>query len=247
MTWGLFALAVVLLLGSSVGGARAALTYYSETYSSRLQMYDIGVTLNENGNAVSWRDYDADSNGTWSQSSGVLLADMLGEDENVVLGKAYPEAISVTNSGTIDEYVRVSLYAYWLDRDGNKMQELSPALIELHLLCDQTGYDNGWLLDEAATTTERTVLYYRSILSAGETSVPLSDTLTVDGLVASKVTQETKTEDGYTTIVTTYDYDGVQFQLEARVDAVQTHNAADAIWSAWGRRVSVSDGALSLE
>jgi hypothetical protein len=247
MTWGLFALAVVLLLGSSVGGARAALTYYSETYSSRLQMYDIGVTLNENGNAVSWRDYDADSNGTWSQSSGVLLADMLGEDENVVLGKAYPEAISVTNSGTIDEYVRVSLYAYWLDRDGNKMQELSPALIELHLLCDQTGYDNGWLLDEAATTTERTVLYYRSILSAGETSVPLSDTLTVDGLVASKVTQETKTEDGYTTIVTTYDYDGVQFQLEARVDAVQTHNAADAIWSAWGRRVTVSDGALSLE
>jgi hypothetical protein len=247
MTWGLFALAVVLLLGSSVGGARAALTYYSETYSSRLQMYDIGVTLNENGNAVSWRDYDADSSGTWSQASGVLLADMLGEDEDVVLGKAYPEAISVTNSGTIDEYVRVSLYAYWLDKDGSKMQELSPALIELHLLCDQTGYDNGWMLDETATTAERTVLYYRSILSAGETSVPLSDTLTVDGLVASKVTQETKTEDGYTTIVTTYDYDGVQFQLEAKVDAVQTHNAADAIWSAWGRRVSVSDGALSLE
>jgi hypothetical protein len=247
MTWGLFALAVVLLLGSSVGGARAALTYYSETYSSRLQMYDIGVTLNENGNAVSWRDYNADSNGTWSQTSGVLLADMLGQGENVVLGKAYPEAISVTNSGTIDEYVRVSLYTYWLDKDGNKMQELSPALIQLHLLCDQTGYDNGWLLDEAATTAERTVLYYRSILPAGTTSVPLSDTLTVDGLVASKVTQETKTEGGYTTIVTTYDYDGVQFQLEARVDAVQTHNAADAIWSAWGRRVSVSDGALSLE
>jgi hypothetical protein len=242
----LFALAAILLLGSSIGGARAALTYYSETYSSRLQMYDIGVTLNENGHAVSWRDYDSGSDGQWSQSSGVLLADMLSEGESLVLGKSYPEALSVTNSGTIDEYVRVSLYKYWLDQDGQKLQELSPELIELALLCDQTGYANGWILDSSASTRERTVLYYDSVLPAGETTVPLSDTLTVDGMVASKVSQEKKTENGYTTIITTYDYDGVRFQIEACVDAVQTHNAVDAIWSAWGRRVSVNNGTLSL-
>jgi hypothetical protein len=27
---------------------------------------------------------------------------------------------------------------------------------------------------------------------------------------------------------------------------VQEHNAEDAIWSAWGRQVSVTDGILSL-
>ena len=54
--YGLFALAVVMLFSSSIGGARAALTYYSETYSSRVQMYSIGVSLLENGNPVSWRN-----------------------------------------------------------------------------------------------------------------------------------------------------------------------------------------------
>ena len=41
---GLFLLSVAMLLGSTIGGARAALTYYSETYTSRIQMYYIGVT-----------------------------------------------------------------------------------------------------------------------------------------------------------------------------------------------------------
>ena len=44
-----FALAVVLLLLSSIGGTRAALTYFSETYASRVQMSNIGVTLMEKG------------------------------------------------------------------------------------------------------------------------------------------------------------------------------------------------------
>ena len=53
---------------------------------------------------------------------------------------------------------------------------------------------------------------------------------------------------GLTTITTTYEYDGAQFVLEATVDAVQTHNAKDAIKSAWGVDVNISDdGELSLE
>ena len=44
----LFVVAVAMLLGGSIGGTRAALTYYSETYTSRIQMYDIGVGLIEN-------------------------------------------------------------------------------------------------------------------------------------------------------------------------------------------------------
>ena len=66
----IFVLAVVLLLFSSVGGARAALTYVSEYYSTRVQMYDIGVTLEENGKAVSKRDYNSKSNGSWDEETG---------------------------------------------------------------------------------------------------------------------------------------------------------------------------------
>ena len=42
-------------------------------------------------------------------------------------------------------------------------------------------------------------------------------------------------------------YDGYSFQVEAEVDAVQTHNAQDAIKSAWGVDVDVAaNGDISL-
>lgn len=239
----LFLLAAVMLLGSTIGGARAALTYYSESYVSRVQMSNIGVTLLENGERVSWRDYGGESDGQWSQGNQDLLENLLQEGESFQLGRAYEESLSVANSGNIDQYVRVSIYRYWLDADGKKMTGLSPALIDLNLI--HLGED--WIIDEKASTEERIVLYYTKILESGGQTPAFSDTLTVDPSVASKVSQRSVKENGYTTIVTTYDYDGVQFRIKAEVDAVQTHNAEDAIRSAWGRSVTVgSDGTLSL-
>lgn len=245
-TLALFALAVILLLTSGVGGARAALTYFSENYTSRVEMYDIGVTLQENGERVSWRDYGSAADGSWTEHTGALLTKMLGEGESLQLGKSYPEVLTVRNSGTIDEYVRVSIYCYWVDRDGNKLQNLDPGLIDLHLL---TG--NGWTEDTASATAERRVLYYDSVLPAtdenGEqlagndprrTTSAFSDTLTINPAVAAKVTQSESTEerDGrtYRIITTSYDYDGVEFRVELQADAVQTHNADAATRSAWG-------------
>ena len=92
-----FALAAGLLLFSSVGGARAALTFFSETYSSDIEMSEIGVGLLENG----------------SIAEGMLLANMLGEGEQLKLGKRYTEELSVRNMGSIGQYVRVKVYKYW--------------------------------------------------------------------------------------------------------------------------------------
>ncbi len=238
VTLGAFILAVALLGFSSIGGARAALAYYSENYVSRVQMQNIGVTLLENGSAVSSRDYGDTADGNWTETSGALLENMIPEGEEFKLGKTYPEELAVQNSGSISEYVRVSIYKYWKDENGAKMPNLSPDLIDLHL----TG--NGWLEDTEAKTAERTVLYYSSVLGAGQTSSLFADTLTVDGAVATKVKQ-VPSEDGKT-ITAVYEYDGVEFCVEAKVDAVQEHNGQDAIWSAWGRRVTVSGGSLSL-
>ena len=240
-----FVLAAGLLLFSGIGGARAALTYYSEIYTSRVGMYDIGVSLVENGSIVAWRDYTGED--SWNETDtddhvGVLLSGLLPEGEQLKLGATYPEELCVTNSGTINQFVRVSVYKYWLDQEGQKLQTLSPALIDLHL----TNLGSDWLEDESAATAERTVLYYNKLLSAGETTALFADTLTIDGMVATKVTQ-TVTQDGdHTVIQTSYDYNGVQFCLEARVDAVQEHNAQDAAWSAWGRRVNINGSSLSL-
>ena len=233
----LLSASAVLLIGSTVGSTRAALTYYSENYGAEVTVSNIGVSLLENGETVSRRDYD--SNGEWNETSGALLADL--QEETIVPGKEYDEALAVSNSGSIDSYVRVILNKSWTDSEGSTDPNLSPDLIDLNLLTD-----NGWIIDEDASTAERTILYYTNILPAGETTPALSDTVRIDPAVADKVTEEVATdENGYKTI--TFTYDGYTFELEAEVNAVQTHNAQDAIKSAWGVDVDVADdGTISL-
>ncbi|MFR7974562.1 MAG: hypothetical protein ACLU8C_20090 [Lacrimispora saccharolytica] len=235
----LLSASAVLLIGSTVGSTRAALTYYSENYGAEVTVSNIGVSLLENGETVSRRDYD--SNGEWNEISGALLADL--QEETIVPGKEYDEALAVSNSGSIDSYVRVILNKSWTDSEGSTDPNLSPELIDLNLLTD-----NGWIIDEDASTAERTILYYTNILPAGETTPALSDTVRIDPAVADKVTEEVATdENGYKTITFTYAYDGYTFELEAEVNAVQTHNAQDAIKSAWGVDVDVADdGTISL-
>lgn len=227
----------VLLISSAVGSTRAALTYYSENYVAQVDVKQIGVSLIENERIVA-----ATSIGQTDDNDAAYKGVLLTELKDFTLGKTYTEELAVGNTGTIDSYVRVILTKSWVDEKGNKNTSLDPALIELNL----TG--NGWVEDKEASTAERTVLYYTDILPIGETTSLFADTLRVDDSLSTKV-RETKTTDanGYTTITYEYAYNGYSFFLEAEVDAVQTHNAADAIKSAWGVDVEVSaDGKLSL-
>lgn len=240
----LLAASAVLLVGSGVGSARAALTYYSENYSAQMNMQSIGVSLLENDKVVSSRDYV--SNNEWKGTSeGTLLTDLLGKDETFTPGKKYNEAISVKNSGTIDTFVRVIITKSWQDEKGNKNTNLSPDLIELNFLTD-----NGWKVAKAQSTRERTVLYYTKALKAGKPTPALSDTLRINPSIASDVTKpvpesEKESEKGKT-ITYTYKYNGYTFHIDAEVDAVQTHNAKDAIKSAWGVDVNVSDDETTM-
>ncbi len=233
----LIVLALVLLGGSIMGSARAALTYYSEDYVAQMDVKSIGVSLVENNTAVSWRDY-LHKDDAWTVKSGELLTGMLKKDEKLILNKKYKEELSVTNSGSIDEYIRVVVHRYWVDCDkegkktGKKRTDMDPEYIELNFL-----KDSGWILDETASTPERTVLYYSKPLAQGASSTPFTDTLAIDSGIMNTVSK-----DG------TQFYNDVQFMIEAEVDAVQTHNAEDAVKSAWGVDVSVgSDGSLSLK
>ena len=241
----LFAAAAILLACSVVEPARAALTYFSNDYTMQMEIQDIGVTLVEKSakgtKDISSRDY-LGSDDKWRQTKGALLTDMLKETNGeLVIGRAYQEELSVRNTGTIDQYVRVRIFKSWTNEKGEKVNTLAPSLIELNLT------NNGWIVDEAASTEERTVLYWPHILKVGESTPALCDRIQISNAIMSKVTETQETKDGLTTITTTYCYDGMTFNLEAEVDAVQTHNAAAAIKSAWGVDVTVGrDGTLSL-
>lgn len=233
----LIVLALVLLGGSIMGSARAALTYYSEDYVAQMDVKSIGVSLVENKNVVSWRDY-LHKDDAWTQKSGELLTGMLKKDEKLIFNKKYTEELAVTNSGSIDEYVRVTVNRYWVDCDengkatGKKRTDMDPAYIMLNF-----PENSGWVVDSSASTPERIVLYYTRPLPSGATSSLFADTLAIDSSIMNTVSG-----DG------TQFYNDVQFMIEAEVDAVQTHNAEDAIKSAWGVNVGIgSDGSLSLK
>ncbi len=257
----LFAVAVLLLIGSVAGSSQAALTYYSENYSAQLQTFDIGVTLVENGRDVSWRNY-TQRDDKWYEDGVGLLTDMLyagpnGEQEALQLETYYPEVLCVKNSGNIDEYVRVLIYRYWVDEeerddglpvpieDRKKRTDISPGFIKLSPWNGtETGQSgtlsyNGWVLDEAASTNERIVLYYTGVVGTGKTTPPFMDALAISKDVESEF--RISGSDGK------YTYQNEEFVLEVEADAVQTHNGADAIKSAWGVDVIVdASGNLSL-
>lgn len=197
----LFVIAAGLLVVSSIGGVRAALNIESQFYTAEIVLDEINVALTENGIVVEGDD--------------TLLKQLIPAGEKLVLGKPYDEVLAVRNNGAINEYVRVSVYKYW-KKNGEKCVDLDPGLIDLHFVTGQ-----GWIIDEAASTEERTVLYYKTGYltpkdTAGADSTPFADKLTIKKGAAAKA------------------YEGCECWIEAVVDGVQDHNAADAVNSVWG-------------
>ena len=157
----LFLLAAGMLLFSSVGGARAALTYFSENYITRVQMHDIGVTLVQDTERIAWRDYDSKADGTWDTNEGQYQRDatdgpyaslLEGTFDGFLFGKESPCRLAAYNSGNIDEFVRMTIYTYWVDEDGNKQVDLDPGYIQI-----KEAPTGSWLYDAKSTTDERRV------------------------------------------------------------------------------------------
>ena len=247
----LFLLAVVLLFAGSVGGTQAALQIYSSDYISAFELDHIGITLYENGTPVSFRNYgDAAASGFTEKQDGDLVLKTLEDDPSFQIGRKYPFVITCKNTGTIDHYLRVTVYKYWVQvGEGEKFglkgwfhglssnteklldeEKHSPATIHLGYNGSEGYNTSAWAKDPDSSTAERDVYYYTGILPVGGETAPLFDTLWVDSSVAKSVI--TKTVGSLTTY--TYAYDGYGFVVQTEADAVQTHNAKAAIRSAWG-------------
>lgn len=192
-------------------------------------------------------------------------------------GRAYEEVIQARNGQDVPEYVRLTVRKYWLkekkDEDGNtvmqngkpvmiKATELSPSLIKFSYK-GKAYNDDAWSLGESST--ESATYYYTTPLDRNADTAPLFDTLTIDKSVAPDMHMPTdaelkseeyadyvtvtETETGAKVYTYSYKYDGYTFYVEADVQALQTHNAQDAIHSAWGvYNVEVQpDGSLQVK
>ena len=250
----LFIAAMVLLVAGGVGTTQAALTNQSQIYRTEMKMKNIGVTLLESTKAdnsgagrISWRTYDSDhATGVWvdENSPGSLIKNMVENagDKELKIGKQYPLFLSVQNSGQVNELVRITIYKYWVDNNGQKLEfdetsrgwiggaakavKYDPKLIKV----EQDG-SSSWLKDDSASTDERLVFYYTPQLNIEAASQPLALKVSIDSKVLDFVATE-KNKDGKDIYVYAYDNLGVFFEVEA--DAVQASHSDQSVPSAWG-------------
>ena len=213
----LLLVAIGLLGYSSIGGARAAISIFSGSLNSQIALSNIGLTLMEGSTAGDMKSVSGSNS-------------MLTHLKGIQLGKEYGEYIAVQNTGDIDEYVRVTIYKYWKDENGKKMdynKAFSPDLIELTF---NTG--GGWTEDAAARTDERQVFYYSGVLPAnGGQSAPLTTAICISDKAGGAVVYSSGGSIASR-------YKGKTFVVEAVADAVQDHHANDADGakvSAWGQ------------
>ncbi len=221
----LLALGLIIIVSGSVGATRAALVYQTQAERVNFSTATISVELQENT-----------GDGYAAISEGLQFPN-IAADESFKVGKKYSENVRVVNNSNSEtgyaEYVRVVVRKNWY-KDG-KSTNLDPDLIKLETA-------DGWYLNPDETTKEQTVYYMTSPLGCGNAADFL-----VSIKVDNTVTEYVETADGETTgtIVNQYLYDGEQIQIEIQADAVQTHNAEDAIYAAWGIKATcdaVDDG-----
>ena len=185
---------------------------------------------------------------------GDAAAYTLGEPGKVDPGRTYKEELSARNGNNVDEYVRIIVRKYWVDSQNKKSTVMDPALIKLTY--NGKAYNSGaWAVNSKERTVESDTYYLKKKLGAGATSALLFNELTIDGAVADLGNKTTTTttetrgpDDQEVTVITySYDYDDFTFYIEADVQAIQTHNASDALKSLWGvSNVDAGNGKVTV-
>ena len=249
----LITLAVILVAAGAIGSfaAGSGMDFESDSYQASFFMNHLQVHLLENGRDVCGGENTLDGE---TKITGELVGYLGYESEDKLgsfePGMMYREEIAAGNGQDIPLYVRMTIRKYWFDPETKeKITTLSPDMIMLSY--DGKEYnDSAWVINEQETTSEASTYYCRAQVPAGGSSAPLFNRLVIDGKIAAdyEVSTEKNEDTGVTTYTYTYRYDGSAFMIKADVQAIQTHNAADAAASQWGvENVTVQGGKLTVE
>ncbi|WP_044933734.1 hypothetical protein [Pseudobutyrivibrio sp. LB2011] len=235
---------LVLVAGSSVGATRAALSYSdsAEEVSFETKKLLVDLVENQNGAQVSVAVSNSDSNqsSTVGKLSFTNLTRQITDENPLQVNHPYDEDVFVQNTSTdkaYSEYVRVLVRKSWIKNDGSKDTRLDPSVITLKTTED-------WFIDENESTAEGTVYYCKKPVAVDE-QVQFLDAISFEREILDGVTT-TKVNENGTVVENVYGYDGKTFEIEIRVDAVQTHSGAEAILGAWGVEATIdSDGNIT--
>ena len=217
----ILAVSAVALLGlSAVGSTRAAIIAKTDKeIEANFRTSIVEVSLYENGERI---------------TDGILLNNN-EEFKDFHIGETYNEVVSFKNGEDYDAYARVIITKSWYDGE-KKDQTLNPALIDLTI-----ADPDAWIIDEAASTPERTVYYYKNPVAAKADPIAITNSLKVNDVITEIVTESAVEGATEGTIQTTYNYDGRSFSIDVQVDEIQTHNAYDAARASWGVYLDIDE------
>lgn len=193
-----------------------------------VEMSHMGIAVYENGVKVSEKKYSNSEDGEINSTDGVLFTQMLSPNEELQFDYPYIEELNIKNVGEMDAYCRVIINKYWIDEQERKFLNDNSSftnLIELEL-----NVGNDWKIDDDATTEERTVLYYQGIVNVGSITSNFLNSVSISSDIYNYY--EETNQNGI--ITRTYLADGKKLVVEYSAEFVQTHNAREAIYSAWG-------------
>ncbi len=255
------ALLVAALLLLSIGtytGVKAAPEIQSNLYRAHFYLNHLQIHLIENDRDVCGRKNDLNGE---NKVTGALATELGYKDDSnlgsVEPGKIYKEEIKAENSQDISEFVRMTIRKYWVETDENgkvlmtqnasgkivpkKFTQVSPDKIRL-MYNGSENCNSSWQEVTQERTTESRTYIYKKLLKGGEFTDLIFNQLQIDKSVAEMEPEPivTKADNGDTVYTYYYKYDGFAFYIEADVQAIQTHNAQDAIKSQWGPYINAT-------
>ncbi len=162
---------------------------------------------------------------------GISL-NITGSDESIAVpGDVIEKSVAIENTKDYDAYVRVTIYRYWDDSQGNKSMTVKEDPNYLDPEEIKFAIEDGWIISLGDEYGEVSYAYYTKPLKPGETAMILE-------------------EYSYLDIEANHNlYADKSAHLEFYADAIQTFAAKDAFLAEWGveARFDENDNLVAVE
>ena len=152
-------------------------------------------------------------------------------------GTTTPKTLTVTNSGQVDEAVRVSYVETWTSKNSNVEGDLGLTQGNNRAAIINFANSSDWT---KVTENNKDYYYYNYKLAPGETTPTLLNSVTFNSAItndANCVTNETSTGKTVTCTSTGNGYDGATYKLTFTVETVQYDKYVDA----WGTSATIEN------
>ena len=168
---------------------------------------------------------------------GTTVNEVFESPDNWTPGTTTPKTLTITNSGNVDEAVRISYRETWTSANSNTEGDLELSQGNNRAAIINFANSSDWT---KVTENNKDYYYYNYKLAPGEVTSTLLDSVTFNSAITNSsncTTSETATGKQVVCSSTGAGYDGATYKLVFTVETIQY----DKYMSAWGTNVAVAE------